>query len=196
MTIAERTMNKYQNELDKLNTQLERAQATYEKKLEAAKKLGVADWTIEDREEWLKTVPTAENGWIINKEDTKKNGAWFDLSCAESRIKEIKNSIERKIRILNKSTQEVKIQSQKNAELEAEKARAKMIENWAKDGITITDMSSNFITGYTPKNNHFSINSNDGFTERSLHCFTLYVEGKVIFTSGEFYRAYHEIKNR
>lgn len=196
MTKAERTMNKYQSELDKLHAQLDRAINAYNKKLEAAKKLGVDTWTNEQHHAWLETVPTAENGFIINKEDIKKNSAWFDLACAESRITELEQSIVRKTKMLEKSTHEVKVQNQKNDELEAEKARAKMIDDWSKDGITIENMGGNYIYGKTPKDKFFSIEGNNGVTERSLHCYRLWVDDKVVFTSGEFYRAYHEIKNR
>ena len=196
MTAAERTMNKYNNELTKLNTQLEKALNTYNKKLEAAKKLGVDTWTNEDHGSWLENVPTTENGFIINKEDIKKHATWFDLVCAENRIQELERSIVRKTRLLEKSTQEVKIQNQIQDELDAEKQRAKMIDDWAKDGITIEAMGGSYIHGRTPQNKFFSIEGNNGVTERSLHCFRLWVDGKVIFTSGEFYRAYHEIKRR
>lgn len=65
MKRVEITFTKYQKELEKLNTQLERAKKAYEKKLTIAKKYGVDGWTSEDRRNWLATVPTTESGFLI-----------------------------------------------------------------------------------------------------------------------------------
>ena len=58
MKRVEITFTKYQKELEKLNAQLERAKKAYNKKLAIARKYGVDRWTSEDRQNWLKTVPT------------------------------------------------------------------------------------------------------------------------------------------
>ena len=49
--------------------------------------------------------------------------------------------------------------------------------------------------GFTPSGKRFTIYGNSGVTIRSRHCYTLYIDGKVIFTSGEFWRCYLNIKN-
>ena len=64
-------------------------------------------------------------------------------------------------------------------------------KEWAKDGITLKGR----YYGTTPQGKKFWIEGNNGFTRRSLHCFTLTIDGETIFTSGEFWRAYGVIKN-
>lgn len=80
------------NELEKLNARLDRAQKTYEKKLAAAQKMGVADWTNEQYRAWMDTVET-QNGWIVSKADVKKNGAYSDLYSAKREIGDIERQI-------------------------------------------------------------------------------------------------------
>lgn len=122
------------------------------------------------------------------------------MICAESRIKEIKSSIERAEKRLAKAEQEVSAyyeELDKLADLKAkEEFMKKQFEQeqkeWKKDGITL---ESRYL-GYTPQGRRFTIHGNNGFTNRSLHCFQLIIDGETIFTSGEFWRAYSEIKRR
>ena len=65
-------------------------------------------------------------------------------------------------------------------------------KQWAKDGITLEAR----YYGTTPNGKRFYIERNNGVTFRSMHCFTLTIDGETIFTSGEFWRAYAEIKRR
>ena len=65
-------------------------------------------------------------------------------------------------------------------------------KQWAKDGITLEER----YYGTTPNGKRFYIERNNGVTFRSMHCFTLTIDGETIFTSGEFWRAYSEIKRR
>lgn len=83
------------NELNKLNDRMERAEKALKKKRAKAEKLGVADWSNEEHRVWLSTVETTENGFIVNQEDIKKNGAWFDLYSAQRDLEEIKRQIEK-----------------------------------------------------------------------------------------------------
>lgn len=198
MKRVEITFTKYQKELEKLNAQLERAKKAYDKKLTIAKKYGVDGWTSEDRQNWLKTVPTTESGFLINKADEKMNGAWFDLVCAEGEVQDIEGRIERAEKRLEKAECEVQnyySELDKIADLKAKEELAKKTfeeeqKEWAKDGITLEAR----YYGITPKGNKFSIYGNSGFTNRAMHCFTLYINGSVIFTSGEFWRAYAMVK--
>lgn len=187
------------NELIKLNEKLEKKIANLEKKRAKAEKLGVAGMDRDEHREWLKTVPT-ENGWIINKEDIKKNGAWFDLLRAEDDVAEIKGKIERaekKYETLFEQVEEIKAQEEAEATLKRKSDTGEMTfeaeqAEWAKDGIKLESRYS----GKTPNGNHFVIYRNSGYTKRSWHCFALYINGNVIFTSGEFWRAYAEIISR
>lgn len=185
-------------ELEKLNTRLEKAQARYEKKIAIAKKYGVSEWGYEEWRAWMDTVET-QNGWIVNKEDVKKNGAWHDIGRAESDIREIRESIAYEEKRLAKSEQEVAEYHAKIEAMEDMKAKEELYKlefeqeqkEWAKDGITLEKR----YFGTTPNGKRFCIMRNCGFTERSWHCFTLYIDRETVFTSGEFWRAYMVIKN-
>lgn len=191
-------------ELEKLNARLERAQKAYEKKLAAAQKAGVADWTKEQYNAWMDTVETNENGWILNKADIKKNGAWFDLYSAEREVKDIQDSLakaEARFAKVEKQLDAYNEELEKVADLQKKELLFKLEfeqeqKEWAKDGINLTSR----YMGYTPKGRRFWIERNNGWTERSLHCYTLTLTGAdgkayTVFTSGEFWRAYAVVRN-
>lgn len=181
------------NELIKLNARLEKKLADLEKKTAKAEKLGVANMTVEEHREWLRNVPT-EEGWIVNKEDINKNGAWFDLQRVKDDIDEIRFKIERtekKLEELAGKVEEVKAQEEAEEELKRKAEAYKKefeeeVKEWAKDGITLLGR----YYGNTPKGKRFYIHGNWGWTDRSRHCVTLIIDGDCIFTSGEFWRAY------
>lgn len=189
-------------ELEKLNARLERAKATYQKRLTAAEKLGVAEMTTEEHIEWMKTLET-ENGFLVNKADIKKNGAWFDLIGAEREVEDIEWRIEVAEKNFNKAQEELEEYNRQVEEITDLKQKEELFrlefeeeqKEWAKDGIKLT---ARYI-GYTPNGKRFWVERNHGFTERSWHCFTLTMtddEGNAntVFTSGEFWRAYAIIK--
>ena len=199
MKRVEITYTKHQKELEKLNAQLDRAKKAYEKKLAVAQKYGVDGWTQADHNEFLANAETTESGYIVNKEDIKKNGAWFDLVCAEEEVKDIEGRIQRAEARLEKSETElaayheeierVATLQEKEALMKQEFEQEQKI--WAKDGITLEGRYH----GITPKGKRFTICGNNGYALRSLHCFQLIIEGETIFTSGEFWRAYAVIRN-
>lgn len=199
MKRIEITYRAYQKELEKLNTQLDRAKKAYEKKLATAKKFEVENWTRDDRQAWLLTVPTTASGFLINKADEKRNAAWFDLFCAESEVEDITGRIERAEKRLYKAEQEVNEYYEELDKLADLKAKEELMkkqfeqeqEEWTKDGITLKGR----YYGTTPSGKSFDIYGNNGITLRSMHCFTLAINGETIFTSGEFWRAYAIIKN-
>lgn len=198
MKRVEITFNSITNELFKLNEKLEKAEANYQKKLAKAEKLGVADMDADQHREWLQTVPTNE-GWIANKEDIQKNGAWYDLISAENRVGELKYSISKAEARLEKAEEKVteyhvQMANMKDLQLKEELMKLEFEaeqKEWAKDGITLKGR----YWGITPQGKKFNIYGNNGFTTRSLHCVTLYINGETIFTSGEFWRAYGVVKN-
>lgn len=200
MKQVEISFSKYQKELEKLNEQLEKAKKTYEKKYATAQKYGVAEWTKEDRYNWSQTVETTENGFFVNKADEKKNGAWFDLVCASDRVQEKKAEIKRAETRLDKAEQEVNKYYEELEKIADLKGKEKLMQErfeqeqkeWKKDGITL---ESRYL-GLTPQGRRFTIVGNSGYAKRSLHCVQLIIEGETIFTSGEFWRAYGEIKKR
>lgn len=199
MKRVELTFAKYQKELEKLNSQLERAKKAYEKKYANAVKYGVEDWTSEDRNNWVQTTERTPSGFFINREDEKKGAAWWDLILAKEAVKDIEDKIIRAEARLEKSENEVKkyyndldrINDLKAKEEFSKKQFEEEQREWAKDGITLEGR----YYGNTPTGKHFEIYSNRGFTDRSRHCFTLWINGRTIFTSGEFWRAYAIIKN-
>ena len=187
-------------ELLKLNARLERAQKALDKKQAKAEKLGVADMDNDAHREWLKTVETTDMGWIVNKKDQQMNGAWYDLYSAREDVKEVERLIANAEKRFSKAEEKVEAyhkELEEEADLKAkEELRKKEFEaeqkEWAKDGITLERRYH----GITPNGKRFSIEGNSGWTNRSRHCFTLYLEGQgVVFTSGEFWRAYGVIKN-
>lgn len=215
MTRTAMAVNSKTKELDKLNAQLERAKNSYEKKLATAQKLGVAEWTCEDRNEWLTTVKTTEFGYIIDKADAKKNGAWFDLFSAKHSVEDIEDKIERAKRILSKymgeygkeleqetadeiTTQRSELMNRyiapKLTEEEVRAIQENIRAEWAKDGITITEFYGSGLSGLTPNGKKFNFYGNSGITERSWHCYTLNINGYTMFTSGTVCSCYKTIK--
>lgn len=187
-------------ELLKLNAKLERAQKALEKKQAKAEKLGVADMDNDAHREWLKGVETNEMGYILNKKDVQKNGAWFDLYSAQEDVKDITRQIENAEKRFNMAEEKVEAYHRELAAVEDLKAKEELMKKefeaeqkeWARDGITLERRYH----GITPNGKRFSIEGNSGWTNRSRHCFTLYLEGQgVVFTSGEFWRAYGVVKN-
>jgi len=197
MKMVEIKFTSIMKEIEKLYARLERAEKALEKKSAKAEKYGVINWSAEDRQEWLKTIEIVD-GWIVNKEDINKNGAYFEYHSALYDVKDLKRSIEKAETRLEKAETDLE---NYHKELEALEDLMKKEElwrldfeaeqkEWLKDGITLEDRYS----GMTPKGKRFFIWGNSGFTRRSLHCFTLYLDGHTIFTSGEFWRAYSIIK--
>lgn len=187
-------------ELLKLNARLERAQKALEKKQAKAEKLGVADMDNDAHREWLKGVETNEMGYILNKKDVQKNGAWFDLYSAQREVEDVAKQIANAEKRFDKAEEKVEAYHRELAAVEDLKAKEELMKKefeaeqkeWAKDGITLERRYH----GITPNGKRFSIEGNSGWTNRSRHCFTLYLEGQgVVFTSGEFWRAYGVVKN-
>lgn len=184
-------------ELEKLEARLEKVKAKLEKAHAKAEKLN-ATWTKEEHLEWLKNCET-QDGWMVNKEDINRNGAWYDLYSAEYDIEELKGKIERTKERIEKKEKVVDEYREQIAKIENLKEREKLMKldfereqkEWAKDGIKLDGR----YTGLTPSGKRFAIYGNSGFTERSKHCYTLYIDCEVVFTSGEFWRAYGTIKN-
>lgn len=191
-------------ELEKLGQKLERAERKVAKKYEAALKAGVAGWSLKFWREWIDRVEKTENGWIVNQADVKKNGAFNDLWDARRDLEEIKEEIQKAEARTAKAEAEVEAYHAELEKIEDLKRKEELFKlefeaeqkEWAKDGIKLTSR----YTGFTPKGKWFCIDRNQGWTTRSLHCFTLTIcdeqaRPQTIFTSGEFWRAYAVVKN-
>lgn len=185
-------------ELIKLNERLERAKTRLAKKQAAAEKYGVADMDNEAHAAWLKTVPT-QDGWITDKQAIKKNGAWYDLISAQSDVEDYERQIanaEKRMAKAEAKVAEYLAEVERVADLQRKEELQRLEfeqeqKEWKKDGITLEYRYS----GYTPGGKRFWVYGNCGMTERSRHCYTLMIDGNVVFTSGEFWRAYGIIKN-
>jgi hypothetical protein len=82
------------------------------------------------------------------------------------------------------------------AEEEYQKWLAWFKDECLKDGVVIDEASNNYVIGITPSGQKFSFWINNGYTERSWHCYSLTIGGRTIFTSGEFWRCYNTVKHR
>lgn len=185
-------------ELDKLYARLERANKTLVKKEAIAEKYGVKDWTFEERRAWLDTVEM-QDGWIVNKEDIKKNGAYFEYYSAKTDVRDLERSIEKAETRLAKAEDDLEAYREEIEKLEDLMKKEELLrldfeqeqKEWLKDGIKLERR----YWGFTPSGKRFYIHGNCGMTLRSRHCVTLIINGDTIFTSGEFWRAYNAIKN-
>lgn len=182
MTANERALQSVNNEIEKLLVRKERCEKALEKKIENAEKLNINVTA----DEWFK---------IRDNVTDKQFAAYFELSIARGNLKEVLKKIENANKRKEKAETKVTEIKHKTAEEEIERQKAETIEEWAKDGITVTEITSRYIIGITPSGKRFSIYSNNGFTDRSRHCYTMRIDGETIFTSGEFYRAYRTVKN-
>lgn len=186
------------SELEKLIARKERAGKKLEKATAKVKALG-CDWTWEEHRAFLDTAET-NNGWMVNKDDIKKNGAWLDWIGAERDLTEVTDRIERVAQRFEKAQAEADEYRAEVEKIEDAKKREELQKldfeeekkEWAKDGINLKGR----YYGTTPNGEAFFIAGNSGYTRRSLHCYTLTIKGETIFTSGEFWRCYMEIKNR
>lgn len=185
-------------ELEKLNARKERAEAKLQKAKAKAEKLGVAEWSMEDFRAYVDTMEV-KDGWFTDKKQVEKKTAWSDRWSAEREVEDIKEQIERAEKRFEKAQKEIdeyRAEVEKIADLKRKEELFKLEfekeqKEWAKDGIKLEIRYA----GETPNGNRFCIERNWGFTERSLHCYTLYINGNVVFTSGEFWRAYGIVRN-
>jgi len=197
MKMIEINLRSLTSEMNKLIEKKARIEKKLEKATAKVEKLD-CKWTWEEHREWLQNVPT-ENGWITNKEDIKKNGVWFDWSGAQDDLKDVTGRIERLQNKIEKAEEKVDEYHAEVEKIEDAKKREELWKlefeaeqkEWAKDGIQLEQR----YYGKTPSGKGFHIYGNNGWTRRSLHCFTLYIGGEVVFTSGEFWKCYLTIKN-
>lgn len=220
-TMIEKRLASLTKEAEKLQKQMARREATYQKKLANAEKHGVATWTSEDLRAFDRTLETTPEGFIKDKKAVDKRGAYFDLMSASRDLEETKLNIERNEKKLKEITGEVEAKKQEQDEEERvndmeakffqmtaeDKARREAeYEAWLKwfkaeclkDGVVIEEVSGWYIKGKAKSGKRFSLEGNSGYTERSRHCYSFWLEGDEywnhIFTSGDFSTAYKTLK--
>lgn len=169
--------------LEKLEIQREKRAQILEKKRAIALLYGVDI----DFGKWCEIRTTAT---------PEQHEAYLSLCVARDDFEETERRI---IRLKEKSGKAEKAVAQIREAIaaeETERQKSEEISRWAEDGIKVVHMTGNIISGLTPSGVRFCINGNNGITERSLHCFSLTIDNELVFTSGEFYRAYKIIKGR
>lgn len=213
-TMIEKQVISTQKEVEKLNARLERAKKAYQKKIAIAEKLNVANWTNAQYRAWIETVPT-DNGWIINKDDIKKNGAYLDVSRAKSDIEEVEESLKKAIARLERLTGKAEKVAEDRAK---EEYLGQVEENWSKysiptwtqeereewerqfkercleDGIIIKEINGLWISGETEDGKRFVFEKNNGWIGRGSHCYSLWINRECVFTSGMFSTGYAYLK--
>lgn len=199
MKMVEIKLRSITAEYEKLIARKERIEKALAKAEAKCEKLG-CKWTDEERREFLRNCEHNEAGWMTNKKEIEMNGAWFNWTGYEFDLKRVNESIEHIAKRLNEAQERAedyhrevaKIADAKTREARWQEEFEAEQKDWAKDGITLEAR----YYGKTPKGERFCIYQNDGYTDRSLHCYTLQIGGQTIFTSGEFWRCYLVIKNR
>ena len=198
MKMVEVKLRSATRELEKLSARKERAEKALKKATDKANKLG-CNWTKEEHAEWMKTVETTPDGnWIANDSDIKINGVYFDVVRAKRDLEEVNEAIknaEKRLEASQKAVDEYLEELNRISDIKQKEELLKLEfeqerKEWAKDGITLKGR----YYGITPNGCNFIAERNNGFTERSLHCYSLWIDGNTIFTSGEFWRVYATIK--
>lgn len=223
MTMNERKMESIEKEIAKIAKSLERYESILVKKTELCIKLN-CNWTDEEyrsrmkelhaRHEGAQIVFFGEDDDLITK---KQNSAWFDKSLAEDNVTDCKRKLENAEKRYVKISETVRAENEKNEDFrkayeQASEMERKMLqekaneeyEKWLtwfkdeclKDGVIIKEACNSWVIGITPSGKKFSFWINNGYTERSWHCYSLRIDGNTIFTSGEFWRCYNTVKNK
>lgn len=205
-TMIEKKAASIQKEIEKYNTQIIRRKALLEKKTAKAIKLD-CNWTTEELRANRETMTQPQ--WA----------AWFDMSLAQDSLKEAEDHLENAQKRLNKilpevatveakaqddaRIDEIKTSLEKNLSLKDYVKAEQEYQKWLKwfkaeclkDGIIIEYYTYNIIRGSLKNGKTFDLYINDGYTERSEHCYTLYINREMIFTSGLFETAYKLLRN-
>lgn len=203
-TMNERKLESIKKEIEKLNKSLARYNTILAKKVSKCESLN-CNWS---RDEFFEHRD-------VDMNDDQYN-AYFEKAVAEHDVEDterrISNAESRLSKMMPKAeadalerqeqervtTLERSWLKQSTAEREADYQRwlTKFKADCLKDGIIIDHATNNFIDGQTARGERFVMYINNGFTERSLHCYTLMINGLAVFTSGDFSTGYARIKRR
>lgn len=207
-TMIERQANSISKEIEKLEAKLEKHEAKLAKVTAKAEKMDA----LEFKEIW--NEPNPENPMYRKPEHIKAVSAYMDLVGEQREVEDIKHRLENAKARLNKVMPKVeaveaeakdtariaqiesgwltKTAEERKAEYEAWLAQFKA--ECLKDGIIIEEANAHWISGKTASGKNFIMYINSGFTERSMHCYTLRIESETIFTSGDFATGYRVIR--
>ena len=221
MTMHEKKLQAKEKEIAKIAKSLDRYEAILVKKTALCNKLD-CNWTNEEFRSRIQQLHARHEGAPVvafgNDDDLmtqKQHAACFDKGLAESYVKDYRRRLQIAEKQYAKLAETVKADNEKNeafrieymrltemerkmlakkAEEEYQKWLAEFKAECLKDGIEIEDASGSLVHGYTPSKKRFFFAINDGWTERSNHCYSLRIAGNTIFTSGEFWTCYNAVK--
>ena len=202
MTRTEQKVNSYSKELDKLFKRRERINGLLKKNIDKLAAHGI----VVDRFETdiYDTLLEADKA------------IYWNVCIYENELKDVERSISAVNKNLGKYThmleeeqmyEAIDAESTKRAnyaeclyskisEEEIKQMQEQVRQEWAKDGIIIEEFRDYGLYGTTPSGKHFNTYINNGVTERSWHCYTLFIDGAVMFTSGTIANCYKTIKRK
>lgn len=213
-TMIERKAESERKEIAKLEKRLEREEAKLAKATAKAEKMDA----LERKEIW--DEPNPENPGWRKPEHIPYVSAFMDYVGACHDVEDTKRRLENAKKRLAALMPKVEALEEESKEAERigniergcikwvtltkedlERMRAEY-EKWLaefkaeckRDGVTIDEASGAFVNGLTKSGKRFVLYINNGWTDRSFHCYTLRINGETIFTSGEFETAYRVIK--
>lgn len=206
-TMIEKKAESIRKEIAKLEERLARYEAKYEKAYNKAAKMDA----LERKEIWDEINP--ENPAFRKPEHIPYFSAYFDYYGAKRDVEETKEAIKRANERLEKVLPQIEKSEKENKEADRIEAIGRRVarvpqmtkeeyEAWLaefkaeclKDGVVIDEYLGAYIWGTAKDGRKFALQINSGYTVRSLYCFTLYMDGETIFTSGTFERAYKILK--
>ena len=198
-TKLEKQKAKATKDVEKYTKAVARYTALLEKKIAKCNELN-CNWTFD---QWLEHREakdyTDDQYFAWFKADLERDHiaeAERNLAYAEKQLEKLTGKAEAKA---EENAQEERLNKMENAwwAMTAEERKAEY-EAWlkefkaecAKDGVIIDEADSQCIKGTTAYGKRFGMWINSGYAERSRHCYTLYIEGQTIFTSGDFSTGY------
>lgn len=209
-SMVEKKAESIRKEIAKLEARLEKHEAKLAKVTAKAEKMDA----LEFKEIWNETNP--ENPMMRKSEHIPYVSAYMDYFSEKREVEDIKSRLENANKRLEKLMPKVdeveaeakdtariagieagwlhniKTAEEKKAEYEAWLAQFKA--ECLKDGIIIEEATGSWVSGITASGKRFCMYINSGFTERSMHCYTLRIDGETIFTSGDFTTGYRIIR--
>lgn len=206
--MIERKAESIRRDIEKIQKSLDTHRTRLEKKTAKAAELDA----LERKAEW-----DSEESGFRTGDNLKKFSAWFDMYSEAREVEDIEKRLANANERLNKVIPQVeavaadKIEEDRVNEMESKfywinhkskEEREAEYQEWLrefkaeclKDGVVIEECDGWWIAGTTAKGKRFALYGNSGYTERSRHCYTLYIDKKMVFTSGDFSTAYSIIK--
>lgn len=209
MTRLEKSVESNRKEIEAAEKSLSRYKGLLEKKIAKCEKLN-CNWTREEM--FVKRD--------ANEMTDEQFQAYFNKAIEEDHVQEKESQLQLLARKQQRLTGELGVETEgkekqaavtaKISSLETEwskltqEEKKKRYETWLKkfkadcleDGIIVDQVDQNFMNGSLVKSNkRFVLYINNGWTDRSDHCYTLRIDGHTYFTSGSFQTCYRYLMN-